>query len=74
MQILSSLLIVLFSKLGDVVSVGFDQSEAGALGEATHVHSSLDMEISVESPVVAPRVLHDPVVHAIFVGSLKNKQ
>lgn len=39
--------------------------EAVALSNSTHIYVSLDIEVSLVSPISAPTVLHSPELHSI---------
>lgn len=56
----------------DRLIVRLDQGERSALRKAAHVDPSLNVEIALVAPVLAPRVLDRPEVGSGAIGSEAN--
>ena len=58
----------------DSLVVWFDKSKRGALRKAAHVDTSLNVEVSLVTPGLAPRVFDGPEVSSSFIGSESNSK
>jgi len=56
----------------NILVVRLDQGEGSALGKAAHVDTSLNVEIALVTPVLAPWVFDRPEVGSSAIGSESN--